>query len=253
MSRRPPASTPASATAVASPWRPQPDREQARRQDREAKRVAVLRTAAQVFNEKGFQAATLDEVAERLHVSKPTLYYYVKNKDEILFECVRIGLQLLQDAIAAAGAAGGSALDQLVAAMRAYADIVTQDFGMCIIRVGEDPLPEAGRVELRAMKARLDLEFRRLIEQAIAEGSIAPCDAKLAAFTIAGALSWIGRWYRPGGEWSPEQIAGQMIGLLQRGLCGAVSPPTDPARPTAASGPAGTRTPGRARGPRRSQ
>jgi len=221
MSRRPSSST---AATPSSPWRPQRDREQAREQDRQLKRDAVLRTAAQVFNEKGFQAATLDEVAERLHVSKPTLYYYVKNKDEILFECVRNGLQMLQHAIGAAGAAGGSAMDQLVAAMRAYADIVTQDFGMCIIRVGEDPLPESARVELRGMKAQLDLEFRRLIEQCIAEGSVAPCDAKLAAFTIAGALSWIGRWYRPGGEWTPEQIAGQMIGLLQRGLCGTAAP-----------------------------
>ena len=203
---------------AASPWRPLRDREADRRQERELKREAVLRTAAQVFNEKGFQAATLDEVAERLHVSKPTLYYYVKNKDEILFECVRIGLTLLQDAIAEVDAAGGRAFDKLVAAMRAYVDIVTQDFGMCIIRVGEDPLPAASRIELRAMKSALDLEFRKLIEQSVAEGSIAPCDPKLAAFTVAGALSWIGRWYRPDGELSPEQLAEQVIALLSRGL-----------------------------------
>jgi len=101
-----------------SPWRPQREREHDRKADRELKREAVLRTAAQVFNEKGFQAATLDEVAERLHVSKPTLYYYVKNKDEILFECVRIGLTMLQQAVAEVDAAGGRAFDKLVAAMR---------------------------------------------------------------------------------------------------------------------------------------
>lgn len=181
--------------------------------------------AAQVFNEKGYMASTLDEVAERLNVTKPTLYYYVKNKDEILYECVRIGLTLLQDAITEVGASGGSAMDKLVAAMHKYAEIVTMDFGMCIIRVGEDPLPAESQRKLRRMKAGIDREFRELIRQGIAEGTIAPCDPKIAAFTLAGALSWIGRWYNPGGPLSPDDIARQCIALLTQGLCAAPKKP----------------------------
>ena len=143
----------------------------------------------------------------RLQVTKPTLYYYVRNKEEILFECVRLGLELLRSAIADAAASGGSAVDKLKAAMREYALIVTRDFGMCLIRVGEDPLAPAARKELRRLKAELDHEFRALIEQGIAEGSLAPCDPKLAAFTLAGALSWIGRWYDPNGPLGAEAVA----------------------------------------------
>lgn len=174
--------------------------------------------AAQVFNEKGYMASTLDEVAERLNVTKPTLYYYIKNKDEILYECVRIGLTMLQDAITEVGASGGSAMDKLVAAMHKYSEIVTMDFGMCIIRVGEDPLPAESQRKLRRIKASIDREFRELIRQGISEGSIAPCDPKIAAFTLAGALSWIGRWYNPGGPLSPDDIARQCIALLINGL-----------------------------------
>lgn len=200
---------------LVSPWAPSAEREQVRIDKREA----VLRVAAQVFNEKGYLAATLDEVAERLHVTKPTLYYYVKNKDEILYECVRIGLTMLQDAITEVGASGGTALDKLVAAMHKYTEIVTMDFGMCLIRVGEDPLPPESQRKLRRIKAAIDLEFRELIRQGIVEGTIAPCDPKLAAFTLAGALSWIGRWYRPEGAWTPDDIARQCIALLSNGLC----------------------------------
>lgn len=205
---------PRTAASPASPWGDARGRDAQRR----VKRQAVLRTAAQLFNEKGYLASTLDEVAERLNVSKPTLYYYVDSKDAILFECVRTGLDMLRAAIDEAGAAGGSALDKLVAAMRQYAEIVTMDFGMCVIRVGEDPLPPEGRAQLRHMKAGLDHEFRALVEQAMAEGSITPCDPKLAAFTIAGALSWIGRWYRADGGLKPADIADQTIALLLRGL-----------------------------------
>lgn len=203
------------AAVVESPWAQGLERDQLRA----SKREALLRTAARMFNEKGFHATSLDEVAERLHITKPTLYYYVKNKDEILFECVSIGLQMLQDAIEAERDRGGRAVDQLVAAMRSYVEIVTADFGMCVIRVGEDPLPPESQRALRNFKSKLDAHFRELVRRGIEEGSIRPCDPKIAAFTLAGALSWIGRWYRPEGPLAPEEIARQCIGLLTSGMC----------------------------------
>jgi AcrR family transcriptional regulator len=197
---------------LASPWN--------REHVRSGKREAVLRMAAQVFNERGFVASTLDEVAERLNITKPTLYYYVDSKDEILYECVRMGLTMLQEAIQAAGTSGGSALDKLVVAMRKYAEIVAMDFGMCVIRVGEDPLPPESQRRLRRIKAAIDQEFRELIRQGINEGSINACDPKITAFALVGALSWIGRWYRPGGALTPAQIAEHFIALMVNGLCG---------------------------------
>ena len=201
-----------------SPWRSPAVRAMEREAEREVKREAVLRAAAQVFNEQGYQASTLDQVAARLHVTKPTLYYYVRSKDEILFECVRIGLTLLHEAVEKVDVQGGNAADKLVAVMRQYAEIATMDFGMCVIRVGEDPLPAPAKSELRRMKAGLDRVFRDLVQQGIEEGSIGPCDPKLAAFTIAGALSWIARWYQPGGDKSATEIADEVIGLLLKGL-----------------------------------
>jgi AcrR family transcriptional regulator len=201
-------------TAQDALWQPAGDRDR----QRELKRHAVLRAAAQLFNEKGFHATSLDDIAERLKVSKPTVYYYVRNKDEILFECVRIGLKMVEEAASQSGDPASSALERLKAAMRKYAEVVTMDFGMCVIRVGEDPLDAASRRQLRKLKAGIDSEFRLLIEQGVAEGSLAPCDPKMAAFMVAGALSWVGRWYKPDGDLSPQQIADQGIALLLRGL-----------------------------------
>ena len=180
--------------------------------------MAVLRTAARLFNEKGFHASSLDEVAERLNVTKPTLYYYAKNKDDILFGCVRIGLEMMRDAISVVSDSGGSAIEKLRAAMHAYAMIVTMDFGMCVIRVGEDALELDNKKKLRALKVGIDREFRKLIELAIQEGSLAPTDPKIAAFIVAGGLGWIGRWYRPNGPLSAEEVADQAVATLLSGL-----------------------------------
>ncbi|MEG2469452.1 MAG: TetR/AcrR family transcriptional regulator [Comamonas sp.] len=193
-------------------------RRSARELNRLAKRQAVLSTAAQMFNERGFHATSLDDVAARLGVSKPTLYYYVKSKDQILLECVQQGLEMTLEGIEVSRRAGGSALDQLEACMRVYARIVTMDFGMCLIRVGDEQLPPDSRKALRRMKAQIDLAFRRLVEAGVQQGLLAPCDPKMVAFMIGGALSWIGRWYDRGGAYDPDEIADHAIATLLQGV-----------------------------------
>lgn len=197
-----------------SPWAPAAERGQ----QRQVKRDAVLATAAQLFNERGFHATSLDDIAARLNVSKPTLYYYVKNKDEILIECVRNGLQMMTEGIEETRKAGGKAIDQLTACMGIYTRIVTQDFGMCVIRISDDEMPSENRAELRRLKSGIDMAFRRLVTEGIAEGSIQDCDPKMAAFAIAGALSWIGRWYESGGDCPPDAIATQFTAMLFNGI-----------------------------------
>jgi hypothetical protein len=112
-------------------------------------------------------------------------------------------------------------LSKLIALWRVYVQIVTEDFGRCLILVGEDPLPPNTRKELRALKGRIDKRFRSVITEGIEDGSIRPCDPKMAAFAAAGALSWIARWYDPHGPLNPSELADQMIDLLVHGVGGA--------------------------------
>ncbi len=178
---------------VDSPWRSTGER----RQERHVKKDAVLQAAARLFNERGFSGTSLDDIAQSLKVTKPTLYYYIDSKEQILFECVQRGLEALRSGIRAATEAGLVTRERLRVAMENYAGLVTSDFGMCVIRVGEDPLSDSRRKELRALRGAIDAEFTILIEQGMSEGWIAPGDTKVATFTVVGALSGIGRWYRP--------------------------------------------------------
>lgn len=208
-----------SAKSKRAPWSPQAER----RQVREDKRDAVLLTAAEVFNERGFYGTTLDEVAERLHITKPTLYYYVKNKEEILFECSRIGMSQIRDIAVATVAADGPVVARLVSFMRQYAEIITTEFGMCAIRVGPDPLNEEHREAIHTLRDEIDQSLRRLITAGVADGSLVECDPKLASVTLLGSLSSIAYWYRPDGALSREQLAERCISLIAFGLCGRKS------------------------------
>ncbi|WP_454919190.1 TetR/AcrR family transcriptional regulator [Xanthobacter sediminis] len=196
-----------------------------RRRNKALKREAVLKTASRLFNEKGFHATSLDEVARLLNVTKPTIYHYFKSKDEVLFECCRLGLEMVETAAAQAIAAKGSGLDRLRALMEKYAEVMTMDFGKSVTRTSDAELSPESRIILRQVKSQIDHALRASIEAGISDGSIAPCDVRNAAFTIAGALNWIARWYEPDGPLSAAEVAKQTAGFLIHGLA-----PRPPAR-----------------------
>src|SRR5512140_3547260 len=68
-----------------------------RRRDPETKREAVLQTAAQLFLEKSYGRTSLNDVANRLNITKPALYHYFRNKEQILLECYRLGCGLIEE------------------------------------------------------------------------------------------------------------------------------------------------------------
>jgi acyl-CoA synthetase (AMP-forming)/AMP-acid ligase II/AcrR family transcriptional regulator len=199
-----------------SPWRA--SRERAPHRD--VKRDAVLRAAAKLFTTHGFKGTSLDDIAASLGVTKPTLYHYVANKEEILFACVQRGLDALRSAIAETARQSIAGRERLRAVLRQYAAIVTGDYGLCVIRVGEEPLSEPRRRELRALQAGIDAEFRALIEDAMANGTVAAGDAATAAYSVVGALGGIGRWYRPEAleAHSLQDAVDHCIEMLMRGV-----------------------------------
>jgi len=189
-----------------------------RRRDPATKREAVLKTAAELFLEKSYGRASMNDVAKRLNITKPALYHYFQNKEQILLECYRMGSGLIQETLTDIAAHGGKGLEKVQAFIYSYANVMTINFGRCVMRLDEGDLSEEARLEVRKYKRRIDRRLRAFIQDGIDDGSIAPCDVKIAAFSIAGALNWICQWYEPDGALTPEEIATQFARTLTQGL-----------------------------------
>lgn len=201
-------------TLVDSPWSSPAERER----EREAKREAVLRTAARMFNAKGYHSTSLEEVAAALKVTKPTIYHYFANKDEILFECTRRGLGAIEEAAREAAEAGGSSVERLRALLTKYALCMMEDYGICVARTQDDQLSPESRARFRAIKRQIDAHLRRVIEEGVREGSLRTPDVRIAAFAMALALNGLGAWFRPGGPQSAEEVARLTVAVLIDGL-----------------------------------
>lgn len=208
-----------------SPWT-----SSSREQIKQDKRDAVLRTAARVFAERGYHGTSLDLVAEELGITRTAVYYYFRTKDEILFECVRTALRLIGEATQEVTAQGGTAAEQLRAALIRYAEIIMMDAGRCLVLIGDDPLPPEGREKLRGLMSGVDRKLRDLITRGVKDGVFTPCDPKVATFAVAGALNSIVKWYRPDGPLSPREVAEQFVTILMRGLASHPESPADGSR-----------------------
>ena len=187
-------------------------------EERADKRAALLLAAVRMFNERGFHATSLDDVAASLGVTKPVIYHHLGNKDHVLFECVSHGLREIQAAVAQSHTTTGTGLDRLRSFLCRYAEIIMDDFGRCVIRTPDETLSSGARLRFRELKREIDNALRSMIGQAAADGSAEVADVRLTAFTFAGALNWPARWHRPDGRMPPADVAHAMVDILCTGI-----------------------------------
>ena len=189
-----------------------------RRRDPDNKKEAVLRTAVRMFLERGFWRTSLSDVAEKLNITKPALYHYFHNKEEIYLECYRWGISLIQQNLDRIRTQAQSGLEKVAGFIYTYAIVIAGDFGRCVVRQDDRELSDAARAEVRAYKRNVDRCLRSFIQEGIDDGSIRSCDVKLTAFSIAGAVNSLAHWFKPGGTLTAEQVAAGFVKTLTNGI-----------------------------------
>lgn len=181
-----------------------------------AKRQAILREAAASFNRRGYHGTSLSDIAQTLGVSKAALYTYVKSKDELLFYCHWAAMDAAVDSLHQAREAGGSALEQFCGTLRNYLRMIMSNEACYVVLLEEQALSPEKVAQIIERRDRFESELRGLVAAGILDGSIAPCNPKLAVFAALGAMNWVQKWYTPGGAWTSEQTVTAVVELIER-------------------------------------
>ncbi|MBW7836536.1 MAG: TetR/AcrR family transcriptional regulator [Sphingomonadales bacterium] len=186
----------------------------------EAKRKAVIVAAARAFHEFGYVETTLDEVARRLGVTKKTLYYYIKSKNEILLELFHLWLDTQEASVVHAEQLKGSALEKIAAYTHHYIQSVLQ-LSAPIDRVANEltGLSEKDRKIINKRRSSNDNRLRKILQDGIAEGSVAAdLNVKITHYTLHGAIDWFFKYYKANGELTAEQVVDEILRTLFNGM-----------------------------------
>ena len=182
------------------------------------KRAALLREAGRAFSAQGYHDTSLDDVAKTLGVTKAALYYYVKNKQEILFECHMQAQDLGDTALQYSEQNGRSGREKILLLARKYIELITGEMGSFAVLGEFDALDAENRTIIARRRDKFDRHFRRLVSDGIADGSIRTVDPKLTVFFFMGAINWMTRWFRPDGPLPGEEIAQHFADLLDKAI-----------------------------------
>ncbi|HVY85879.1 MAG TPA: TetR/AcrR family transcriptional regulator [Caulobacterales bacterium] len=196
-----------------SPWR---GRARASEQSYDERRLVILRTAAQLFWRKGYHETSLDEVCDILEITRPTLYYYAYSKQECLADICANAQKEIIDSIRQARRMPGTGLARLQFLLRRYIEVLTTDFGKCLVLVGRRSLQGEHQKELSSRVEVAEREFLGLFDEAIADGSVEVVNRRVVYEAMIGALNWIAHWYKPDGAISQDELAKLHIAAMTK-------------------------------------
>jgi AcrR family transcriptional regulator len=181
-------------------------------------RVDILKSAAKAFRRLGYHGATVEEIAAALQMKKGNLYYYFKNKEEILFACHQYSLDRLTQLLDEIDASADAADLKLRRLIDAFVHTILDELHGTALFLDLEALSPAHLKAVIGRRDAFDKGVRRVIEEGMAAGVFAHGDPKLLAFALFGAVNWIPRWYSPDGPASSQAIAGLFADFFVAGF-----------------------------------
>lgn len=159
------------------------------------KRDRMLRAAARCFNLKGYSGTSLKDVADLLGLTDAALYYYVRNKQELVYLCYVRAAEVGREAMQRAIGEGENGLETVRRYLRYHIEYMVGDQGPIAIMSEIPSLKPEHREEVLELSRKHSAAFEALLERGIADGSIAPCDVRMTGNAVMGSLNWIPKWF----------------------------------------------------------
>lgn len=205
--------------AVPSALRPRNAPRGTKKSKPETRLEEVLQSAANIFFAKGFHATSIEDVARDVGMLKGSLYYYIKSKEDLLFQLLLAGIEDSDAFIAAQIDPAGEPVAQLERAIRAQIDYIIQNrvpFGLFLHEF--DSLSGKKQHKLIAVMSRYNNRFVDLVRKAQAQKNLIDGEPWLIVNGILGMCNWLYRWYDPDQVSDPEQIKSVFVKMIFAGI-----------------------------------
>ncbi len=180
-------------------------------------RDRMLAAAAHCFNQKGYSGTSLKDVARRLNLTDAALYYYVKSKEELVYQCYLRAADVGREAMQRAVEDGADGLDKIRRYLRYHVELMVGDRGPVAIMSEIPALKPRHREHVLDLSRRHSAAFEALLEEGIGDGSIRALDVRMTGNAIMGSINWIPKWHH-GDPDVAAQIVAEFPLILSAGL-----------------------------------
>jgi TetR/AcrR family transcriptional regulator, cholesterol catabolism regulator len=192
-------------------------------------RQEILRAAARLFQQRGYDATSMNDVASALKLSKGGLYHHFQGKDEILFEIMNHAMEITEERVLAPVRSIGNPAERLRALIRLHMEVVLspRDREITVMLHENHPLPPGLRKRINHRKkeyvhfvenlvAEVQKDFQK--EKRLSMGSQNAVSPRAAAFALLGMINWIYQWYKPEGNLQAQTLIPQFTELFFEGI-----------------------------------
>jgi TetR/AcrR family transcriptional regulator, cholesterol catabolism regulator len=186
-------------------------------------RQEILRTAARLFQQRGYDATSMNDVAAALKLSKGGLYHHFQSKDEILFEIMNHAMEITQERVLNPVRGIADPQERLRALIRLHIEVVLspRDREITVMLHENHPLPPALRKRINARKKDYIHFLENLmaeVQKQVQKESSRRVSPRAAAFALLGMINWIYQWYKPEGELQAQNLIPQFTDLIFGGI-----------------------------------
>ena len=182
------------------------------------RRIEILKSAAAAFRRRGYHGASVDQIASALEMTKGNLYYYFKNKEDILFACHDYSLDLLLALMKDVQAEPSSPEAKLRRLVLAFVHLILDELHATALTLDPEALSPPLLKRVIAKRDQFDHGIRAIIQQGIDQGVFKPGDPKMIEFAMMGAINWIAKWFDPAGPQTSTTIGDAFADYLVGGL-----------------------------------
>jgi len=201
--------------------------------DTKGRRHAILETAARVICEKGYEGASIQDIAEACGLTKAGLYHHIRSKEHLLLEIQNYGMDVFEEQVLNQVLPIPDPLERLKACMEKNILLVTHGWSkeVTIILHEHATLTGDARAQINARKKRYVKFLETSFAEAMRDGQIRPVNPTVAAFAFLGMVLWIYKWFRPDRAIDAPTLVREMQDLLFGSLRALPPPPSrTPAR-----------------------
>jgi AcrR family transcriptional regulator len=171
-------------------------------------RTRLARAAVEAFGARGFHGTTTRDISIAAGMSPAALYVHHRSKEQLLHQLAVAGHERILDLVRAAAARSELPVQQLGDVVEDFVrDHALSHVGARVINYELAALSAEHRAEVFAIRHRIDVVVREIVDRGVAAGVFVTPDARMTALAILSLGIDVARWYRDDGAWTPDQIA----------------------------------------------